>query len=970
MEDGAKGLIERLKASPDWRERVVYIEHFPARTARYEGISLEPALEQALRRRGLSRFYSHQAEAIASIRRGMHTAVTTPTASGKSYIYLVPVWEKMLKGETAHALYLSPLKALAQDQRRLVEELGLNLAKSARVRAALYDGDTPSSARAKIRSAPPHLLLSNPDMVHLSLLPSHAAWSKFLEKLEYVILDEAHAYRGIFGSHVSGILRRLKRICARYGSAPKLIVTSATICNPEEFLSRLTAEKFNVISESGAPGPARTFALIKPAANTYTESCDLLRLALQAGLKTIVFTKARKITELLSLWLADRAPEQAGRVRAYRAGYLPEDRRVLERALASDELNGIISTSALELGIDIGGLDCCLLVGYPGTHLSTWQRAGRVGRGKRPALIFMVGMEDALDLYYLGHPREFFSRGPERLILDESNPTILKSHLVCAAAEQPLEPADERVFGHSMAALVGEACREGRLMESAHDKRWFSSLKMPQRHVNIRSTGESYLIEGESGEAMGSIDSFRVFRECHPQAIYLHAGGTYEIVRLDESARRVTAREISADHYTQPISTEETKVLAVKSSCEFGPGKLAFGDVRVTRRVVGYERKLVYGGGTLSEHSLQLPAQEFETQAVWLQVPYETQAALRNAKRDLMGSLHALEHALVALFPMFALCDRWDLGGISTPHHPDTGTAAVFIYDGVPGGVGLAKAGYDLFGDWLGKVAAHLAACPCEIGCPSCIHSPKCGSRNTPLDKAGALDLANAFVGPGARPGKSGAFTEQVPAAERRREGRGPVEVPAAPETLVHAGPLPGKPGHRIVFDLETQKLASEVGGWDHKRDMRMSVAVTYDIENQSFRDYMEQDVDALLQDLSQARLVIGFNIRNFDFEVLSAYASRARLDELPTLDLLEQIASVLKRRVRLDDLARATLGKAKLAEGTEAVRWFRERNFTKLFEYCRHDVLVTKELYEFGITNKHVLLPSIMGTVKLPVAW
>ena len=971
MSSGAADrLVEALLRNPDWRERIVHVERIPERKAVFESVDLHPALVPLLRSRGIDRLYSHQAAAFRSIRAGENTAVTTPTASGKSLIYLLPLWESRLAGEDSRALYLSPLKALAQDQLRIINELNGAVSKSARLTADLYDGDTSSSRRAKVRGSPPSLVLSNPDMVHLSILPAHHSWAKFLSTLKYVVLDEAHTYRGVFGMHVSGILRRLKRVCARYGSNPRFIVTSATISNPDEFLGRLTGESFRVITENGAPTAGRRFMLVKPSANVYTESCELLNDFLDAGLKTIVFTKARRITELLAKWLGERSPEMAKKVKAYRAGFLPEERRVLERALAGDELRGIISTSALELGIDIGGLDGCILVGFPGTILSTWQRAGRAGRGGEPAVIALVGMEDALDLFFLSHPKEFFGRPAERLLLDEANPTVLKSHLACAAAEYPLSPGDDRIFGPTMHTLVGELVSEGKLMEAAAETSWHSSLKAPQRHVSIRSVGGSFTIENPAGKLLGSIDGFRVFNECHPQAIYLHGGTTYEVTGLNLDSRKVTAREVDVDWYTQPVSTKNTTVLKQRGEKPFGPGMLAWGEVRVTSQVVQYERHQVRGGGIISVHDLQLPTQEFETQAVWLAVPWEAQRPVMVPGRQLLGSLHALEHASISLFPLFALCDRWDLGGISTAHHPHTGTASVFIYDGVPGGIGLARYAYDIYPELLRSVKELIESCPCEVGCPSCIHSPKCGNRNSPLDKAGALALAQGFLSGKAE--AAGNKAEAAPDGNRQAPlSLFPHESAAAlPENVPAPAVSPGGHGHVLVFDLETQKLAAEVGGWDKIRDMRMSVGVVYDCDDGVFRDYMENEVMALYEDLRQARLVIGFNISRFDLEVLSAYVPMASLSAIPVLDLLERVHSALKRRVKLDDLASATLGRNKTAEGTEAVRWFRERDYTRLIEYCRADVAITRDLWEFGARNKFVLFPSAGGIMKVRVEW
>jgi DEAD/DEAH box helicase domain-containing protein len=505
------------------------------------------------------------------------------------------------------------------------------------------------------------------------------------------------------------------------------------------------------------------------------------------------------------------------------------------------------------------------------------------------------------------------------------------------------------------------------------------------------------------------VDGFRAFKECHPQAIYLHAGVTLEVTRLSEDTREVRVREVDVDYYTQPTTTEDTKVLRVRDRRSLGPGHVAWGDVRVTSRVVGYERKLVRGGVMLSQHPLTLPPQEFETQAVWLEAPYEVQRLVQVPGLHLMGALHALEHSMIALFPLFALCDRWDLGGISTPHHPDTGTASVFIYDGVPGGVGLARFAYGIYEDLLARTVGHVASCGCEEGCPSCIHSPKCGSRNSPLDKAGMLVLGRAFTramkmgllpaGTKAAAAPLAVTTGVVPVARDRvgepavepavEPAEEPAEEPAAelpdgpkvgpaearpevartPEEVRSSREIPPA-GHTVVFDLETQKLAEEVGGWDNKRQMRMSVGVVYDITAGEFREYMEGEVRELVDDLARAALVVGFNIRNFDYEVLSAYVPRARLDAIPTLDILESVHRVLKRRVRLDDLTKATLGAGKIADGLDAVRWFRERNLVKLIEYCRHDVALTRDLYQYGLEHGHILYPSVQGTMKLPVGW
>src|ERR1700722_17824629 len=560
-------LLSAIRSREDLKDRIKHIESIPSKKGRFEDwpTSLSPELISVLKKSGIESLWTHQAQAVNAYEKIKNVAVTTPTASGKTLCFNLPVIQSVLKNSASRALYLYPMKALAQDQLKTLQEWSgrLKSAKLPSLSAEIYDGDTPTGLRAKIKKNPPNILLTNPDMLHLGILAFHDGWADFFKNLKTVVVDEAHSYRGVFGSHVAHVLRRLRRICRYYGSDPQFITCSATLGNPDEFLTRLTGLPFEIISETGAPQNAKTFVLWNPdTASPYTEAVTLLIECLKADMKTIVFTKARKITELISMWVTQARPEWAAEIKSYRAGYLPEERRGIESKLFKDELRAVISTSAWEVGIDVGGLDACILVGYPGTMISTWQRSGRVGRGEAPSVVFLVAMADAMDQYWMKHPKKFFTMKAESLMVGFENENIAVDHLRRAASEGPLTSDDEMIYGKLFNQLLPPMVKEGQVLESSQGNKWLVTDKNPQRNINIRDCGQGYqIVYQQTGELIGTIDGMRAFRDCHPGAVYLHQGTQYVVKELQWETHKIIVNDEPVDYYTQVNYEEETEIL-------------------------------------------------------------------------------------------------------------------------------------------------------------------------------------------------------------------------------------------------------------------------------------------------------------------------------------------------------------------------------------------------------------------------
>ena len=757
-----KGLIEEIKRRKDLQE-VVHHEVIPPRPASYAATTqpLNPLTSGALAARGITRLFSHQAHGIDLIRSGANTVVMTPAASGKSLIYNIPVVESIIDDPQSRAIYLFPLKGLEQDQLKALRSLTDAISfphEQAQPRkrgyapglAEIYDGDTTDYRRARIRSSPPSVLLTNPDMLHLAILPFHQKWEGFFKTLKYVVIDEVHTYRGVFGSHVAQVLRRLRRIAALYNSRPQFIASSATIANPVELTETLTGESFELIAENGAPAGIRNFIFINPSlgASPYAIATKLFIEAVKAGLKTIAFTKARKVTELIHSRVKDGAPELEPLISSYRAGFLPSERREIEARLFSGELSGVISTSALELGVDIGGLDVCILVGYPGTVASTWQRAGRAGRSGRESVIIMTGQADALDQYFMRHPADFFQRRSEAAVLDTENPVILKPHLLCAAAETPIKTGDPIYNTPACAPLLKELEAEAQLRFWAKGGVWYPRKKYPHPSVSIREAGQPYIIIKEGGGLLGNSSSSRVLKELHPGAVYLHKGMQYRVVSLDMDNRKVVCRPAAdLDYYTRPMTEETSEVISTVASKELPGAVINLGTVRITERVTGFRRRHIRTNESLGDYHLELPEQVFTTSGIWMKVDEGALIKVKESGWSVAGSLHAAEHAAIAALPLFALCDRMDLGGVSYVFNPELESPAIFIYDGHEGGVGLAKRGFDCMEEWLGTAQELMEDCPCEVSCPSCTQDPKCGNNNEPLDKRGAIEIIKWWLG-------------------------------------------------------------------------------------------------------------------------------------------------------------------------------------------------------------------------------
>ena len=751
----------------------------PAEPARFGDPepALPPALARALSAGGVDRLWSHQSEALAAARSGADVLVTTATASGKSLVFQLPVLEEALAGGPGRALLLFPLKALGQDQRAKLAALAAAAGLSSEeASCAIYDGDTPAHERAKIRRRPPRVLITNPDMLHLGILPHADRWHEFLRDLRWIVVDELHTYRGIFGCHFHHVLGRLQRRLRAFGARPSFIAASATAAEADVFAAALTGTSFLWISESGAPREARTFLLVRPTSSPYSTALEVFSTLIEHGQKTIAFTKARRITELLWTWLARRDRELASRVRSYRAGFLPEERREIERRLFAGELDGVLSTSALEMGIDVGGLDACVLVGYPGSVMATWQRSGRVGRSGRESVTVLVALPDALDQYLLDHPDQLVDRPLERLVVDPDNELVARGHLVCAAAEQPMTPDADGALLERFAPLIGGLLREGELARGADDDSIVSAVRRPERRISLRGTGAGFaIVDARRGATIGTVDGARVYTECHPGAIYLHGGRSWAVAELDVEGRRVAVERADVDWYTAALTEKETEILEVlaerRNAGEAHGGSLraGYGRLEVTERVVGFERRRTQGGEVIDRQPLDLPPVRYEAHGLWFHAPPGARERFDAAGRNLLGALHALEHATIGLLPLLALCDRNDLGGISLSFHPQLGGPGVFVYEGHAGGVGIAARGFGDLPVLLGKVAELLEGCPCEDGCPSCVQSPKCGNGNRPLDKSGALEVARELLAGG--PGEITTSPAPAPAGGGERGG-------------------------------------------------------------------------------------------------------------------------------------------------------------------------------------------------------
>ncbi len=890
-----KAFLAELQHQRGYDNQLVYAHLMPARAPRYAPLRqrLSRPVAAALRAGGVERLYTHQAEAISAALAGENVVVATSTASGKTLCFNVPVMEALARDPQARALYLYPTKALAQDQLGKWQSL-LGAAQAAgqadnvlaHAEAATYDGDTPQAARARIRRRA-RVLITNPDMLHVGILPNHPLWAEFFRNLKYVVIDEAHSYRGVFGSQVACVLRRLRRVCALYqgadgasggpgtrplssllpgrrrsraasgrarrgGSAsyamrlpgrlrrdavpspadggedggssgrngaseqparsgqgsearagaatrmpgPQFIATSATIANPGEHFALLTGLPVVVVTDDGSPHGARIFALWNPPfldralaarRSANREAADLFTALVISGVRTIAFTRARVVAELLLRYTRDTlkrsAPELIDKVAAYRAGYMPAERRRIERELFQGRLRGVTATNALELGIDVGDLDASLLVGFPSTIASLWQQAGRAGRGEAPSLAMLIGLDNPLDQYYMRHPADLFGRPHEHALIDPDNVYVLQRHLPCAALEAPLtvpvgddvqqtdgeagarsevtDPVaggwnDEALFGpgfvEAMVALEeDEVLRYLAPIGDEGEQRWvYTRSDYPAQDVSLRDA------EGERFAVLNAADGYKMLEELdassapfrvHPGAVYLHQGESFVVTEYNHDMRHAIVTPAEADYYTQPRELSDVRIIRSLRHRQMANTSAYLGQVRARSQVIGYRRIQQFSEAVLGDEPLDMPGSEFTTVALWWDLPAEMPADLAERGLDFLGGIHAAEHACIGILPLFAMCDRWDIGGLSTPRHPDTDSAQVFIYDGFPGGVGIAEKGFELLPELWSATLDLVQGCPCADGCPSCVQSPKCGNFNHPLDKQAAILILRWLLG-------------------------------------------------------------------------------------------------------------------------------------------------------------------------------------------------------------------------------
>ncbi len=728
---------------------------------------LDPGLRAALERSGVRTLYAHQLEALRASETE-NVIVTSGTASGKSLAFNMPVLDAIARDPHARAIYLYPTKALAQDQARKLTEIA-----PGGLRHAIYDGDTPREERPAIRRRA-NLILTNPDMLHVGVLPHHRNWGDVMTKLRYVVVDEAHVYRGVFGSHVANVLRRLRRVAALYGSDPRFILTSATIANPEELAERLVGTPFHLVDSDGAPKAGRRIAIWNPPLldratgarrSALSEAADMLADLVTADVRTICFVGSRRGVELIQRFCGDKLAERgrrdlADRISPYRAGYTPQQRREIEARLSSGDLLAVVATNALELGIDIGELDAAICVGFPGTVASLRQMWGRAGRRRDGLAIYMAGI-DGLDQFFCRHPTEFLTRPVEAAILDHTNERIQSAHLLAAAFESPLGgPRDDEILGEGWRERAEALKGYGYLRDGKGGEGYaVRGAGFPAGSVGLRSASADSVtvVDADSGELLGTVEAERAFSTVHPGAIYLHMGRSFEVRELDVDGRRAIVKPFDGDWYTQPRKETEVYIERMVAKRDALGCELHFGAVAVSEQVVAFQRKRLSDHEAVDFVALDLPEQHFSTQGLWYVLPEELVGPEALPTDALLGSLHASEHTQIAVLPLLAMCDRWDIGGLSTNVHYQTGRPTIFIYDGHPGGVGISRRGYDEFERLVADASRLVSECPCDDGCPSCVQSPKCGNLNEHLHKGGAIELMSQMLRRGGEdpPGRS-----------------------------------------------------------------------------------------------------------------------------------------------------------------------------------------------------------------------
>jgi len=766
--------IDWLRDRPYYEGQIATHREVDGRSAETRSLELESRLASALSERGIESPYDHQAEAIEALRDGRDVVLATPTASGKSLAYTVPAFERAMdRGATT--LYVGPQRALINDQEETLSDLARGLGFGSKVSVRQYTGRLDREEKREVRERRPTVLLTTPDMLHYGILPhAHRLWDWFVERLELVVIDEVHEYRGVFGSHVGLVLRRLARVCDRFDADPQFVCCSATIGNPREHAGTVTGRDpaaFELVDgDTSASGPTHWLFWNPPEyenegwgdggrrRSSHVESERLFVDLVARGYQTVAFTRSRQTAERYARKSADDLRDRgehelAGKVGAYQAALTRERRRELERGLHDGSMRGVWSTNALELGVDVGGLDAVLLDGYPGTRMATTQQAGRAGRGTDAALVVVVAGEDQLDQYLMRDPDEFFEGDPEQAVSNPENEQLLPGHVRSAARENWLAPEDQRYFGDLFPDLVGDLTDRGELERRTTDRgiRWtYAGEGSPQHEVSLRTIDdrEIDLLDRRENEVIASLPFADGLRDAHPGAIYHHQGQAYEVIELDLDRDVAELSPTWADYYTRVLHDKtitverdrREKVLPTRKDVT-----VRFADLTMRKRITGYERRNASSGEFLGEETLELPETSLETRGLYYTIPDDLRTRLAE-DGDFPGAIHAAEHATISLFPLQLLCDRRDVGGLSTPLHPHTGLSTVFIYDGHPGGVGLTSRGYDAIAALLADTRELIGGCECAGGCPACVQSPHCGNANEPLDAGTAHRLLASLL--------------------------------------------------------------------------------------------------------------------------------------------------------------------------------------------------------------------------------
>lgn len=752
MEPLIEDFIKNIKQMQSYKKQIIHIQKIQAQKADFG--KLEKPLPENIQNCLLNReivFYSHQAEAINKVRQGKNVVIVTPTASGKTLAFNIPVLEALTEDPNATALYLYPTKALTNDQLKVLRELEKDIGIKASPN--IYDGDTPQSQRASIRENS-KIILSNPYGLH-QYLPWHYKWRTFLKNIKFVIIDEAHVYRGVFGSNVAMLLRRLMRICSYYNADPQIILSSATIANPEEHAKRLTGKDFEVISKDGAPKGKKTFMFWNPPfidndntirRSTHQETKDLLTLSILKNLQTLCFTTSRQMAELITRWtkeeLRQRSPKLQNLITAYRAGYLPQERRQIENRLKNKDLIGVVSTNALELGIDIGSLDSVIISGYPGTVISTWQQAGRAGRTNAESLVTLVAFQNPLDQYFMKHPDDFFGRPHEQAIIDLHNQYISLGHIMCAASELPITDNDRKFFPELFSESI-HALEQQHLVRKTPRGYVYSGTARPVEVVNLESISDKTVTVLSKGNVLETLPLNKAYEEAHEGAVLLHQGETYISEELNLETLTAKVRQEDVNYYTEVLKDVDVTIKKTFQEKQ-EKVKIGLGELTITETYHQYLTKTY--DEVIKRLPLDLPLLTFTTVGLWFLVPDKLRKELESQNLDFDGGLHAVEHAMIAMSPIFAMCDRWDIGGLSTPLHPDTGEPTIFIYDGFEGGIGISENLYANIKLLWEKTLQLIDNCECKEGCPSCIYSPKCGNENEPLDKKAARIILKHLI--------------------------------------------------------------------------------------------------------------------------------------------------------------------------------------------------------------------------------